>query len=181
MTTSALQVLTVPVRLALFDLRVTGPLLLAILYRPERLRSILPSSLHSLIDSPRFIQLLKVCLGLSLIRKLNNKLSELTANNFKSNARFVKSQELVLISGGSSGIGELMAKDFAKVGVKVVVLDLSPPKKPLRELLPHRFALSSADNPKLQTCTTTELMSLHHLKLFPQQLRFAKIMANLLC
>jgi all-trans-retinol dehydrogenase (NAD+) len=134
--TPPLQVLTAPTRLVLFDPRVTGPLLLAILYHPDRLRSILPSGLHPLIESPRFIKLLKACLGLVLICKLNNKLSELTANNFKRNARFVKSQELVLISGGSSGIGELMAKDFAKVGVKVVVLDLSPPKEPLRKPAP---------------------------------------------
>jgi len=39
----------------------------------------------------------------------------------------------VLISGGTSGIGKLMAEDFARRGVKVVILDLNPPKAALRK------------------------------------------------
>lgn len=36
-----------------------------------------------------------------------------------------------MISGGTSGIGKLMAEDFARRGVKVVILDLNPPKAAL--------------------------------------------------
>jgi all-trans-retinol dehydrogenase (NAD+) len=57
-------------------------------------------------------------------------ISDMALNNWKSPAKLIKSQELVLITGGSSGIGELMAKEFAAKGIKVVVLDLSPPKEP---------------------------------------------------
>lgn len=45
----------------------------------------------------------------------------------------MNSQELVLITGGVSGIGLLMAEDFAKRGVKVVVLDKNLPKEDLGE------------------------------------------------
>jgi len=54
-------------------------------------------------------------------------------NNGKRDARFIKSQELVLVTGGCSGIGELMAKQFAEKGVKVVVLDINAPKAALRK------------------------------------------------
>lgn len=92
--------------------------------------------------SDRFIAALKVFLGLGVLRVVNNKLSEYVVNNWKSNAKFVKSQEIVLISGGCSGIGLLMATEFAKTGTKVVVMDLSPPKSTLRELLPSKIPLS---------------------------------------
>jgi all-trans-retinol dehydrogenase (NAD+) len=131
--TTPLHALTVPFRLAKSPW-VTGPLLLAILYHPEKLQSIVPKSLYPLITSPAFIKTLKIFLGISVVSKLNQKLSQLSFNNWKSDAKFVKSQELVLITGGSSGIGELMARYFAKVGVKVVILDVSPPKGSLGKL-----------------------------------------------
>ena len=135
---SPLQMLTAPIRLAKSPW-VTGPLLLAILYQPEKLQSIVSESLYLFITSPAFIRTLKIFLGISIVSKLNRKLSQLSANNWKSDAKFIKSQELVLITGGSSGIGELMARDFSKAGVKVVILDVNPPKSSLRKLFPHRF------------------------------------------
>lgn len=129
----AISVLTLPVRLTISDPKVTGALLLAILYYPEKLHSILPERAYSIVTSPRFIQALKVFLGLGVIRTVNRKLSEYVTNNWKSNAKFIKSQEVVLITGGCSGIGFLMAQEFSKLGTKVVVMDLSPPKIALRK------------------------------------------------
>lgn len=130
---SPVRLLTAPIRFAAFDPRGTAALLIAAVYYPDKLRSILPPYLHSWISSPGFIRTLRVLLGLGVVRGLNRKLSQYWANNWKSDAKFLKSQEVVLITGGSSGIGELMAKDFAKRGVKVVVMDLRPPKNPFRE------------------------------------------------
>lgn len=131
-----LSLLTAPIRLALFDPRVTAPLLVAFLYYPDRLRSLLPPSLRPLVSSRAVIRILSVLLGLSILRGVNAKLSQWSANNWKKDAKFVKSQELVLISGGTSGIGKLMAEGFARRGVKVVILDLNPPKEVLREFSP---------------------------------------------
>lgn len=130
---SPLSILTTPLRLALFDPRVTAPLLVALLYYPEKLRELLPERFHALISSQAAIRTLSVLLGLSILRGVNGKLSQWTANNWKKDAKFVKSQELVLISGGTSGIGKLMAEDFAKKGVKVIILDLNLPKAALRK------------------------------------------------
>jgi NAD(P)-dependent dehydrogenase (short-subunit alcohol dehydrogenase family) len=44
----------------------------------------------------------------------------------------VKSQELIFNSGGSSSIGKLMAEGFAKLGVKVVVVNINPWKEAFR-------------------------------------------------
>jgi NAD(P)-dependent dehydrogenase (short-subunit alcohol dehydrogenase family) len=65
-------------------------------------------------------------------------------NNWKPDAKWINSQEIVLITGGSSGIGELMALDFAKRGVKVISLDVNPPKKPQRKSLTPESPNSTA-------------------------------------
>ncbi|RFU27582.1 hypothetical protein B7463_g8750, partial [Scytalidium lignicola] len=110
---------------------ITGALLYGILYQPEKLLSILPEKLRPLVTSSRLITVLKGLLALGIIGKASNKLSDLTVNNWKGAAKFIKSQEIVLITGGSSGIGAAMAKQFSKHGVKVIILDRNPPTDPL--------------------------------------------------
>ena len=129
---SPLSILTAPIRLALFDPRVTAPLLVALLYYPEKLQELLPERFHHLISSQAVIRTLSVLLGLGIVRGVNRKLNQWAANNWKKDAKFVKSQELILLSGGTSGIGKLMAEEFARRGVKAVILDLNPPKQALR-------------------------------------------------
>ncbi|KAF4630641.1 hypothetical protein G7Y89_g7499 [Cudoniella acicularis] len=52
-------------------------------------------------------------------------------NNWKLDGEWGKEKEVVLITGGASGIGELMARGFAKEnGVVVVVFDLKEPVEP---------------------------------------------------
>ncbi|KAI9644554.1 hypothetical protein NHQ30_006575 [Ciborinia camelliae] len=113
-----------------FDPKLTGVLLVALLYYPHKLQSIIPSSIQPYITSPAFLRALKAFLVFGILRGVNHKVSQLVLNNWKGNAKFIKSQELVLITGGSSGIGEMMARDFSSKGVKVVVMDLNPPKNP---------------------------------------------------
>lgn len=116
-----------------FDPKLTGLLLVALQYYPDKLRSIIPTKIQPYIYSTAFIRALKALLVLGIARSVNNKLSQLVSNNWKSNAKFIKSQEVVLITGGSSGIGESMAREFSSKGVKVVVMDVNPPKMPFRE------------------------------------------------
>jgi len=159
-----------------FNVAVSGPLLFAVLYYPEKLRSILPKLLRPYVDSPRLIKTLKYLVGLALIRNVNSYLSQRVVNNWQNDAKFIKSQELVLVTGGASGMyaflnssskssrvlifqillrylvvgilcclhrhvklthmfpsGESIAEGFAKKGTTVVIFDVSPPKKALRE------------------------------------------------
>lgn len=131
-TTFPVRLLTAPLRYTLFDPRATAALLVAILYYPEKLRRILPPYLHFLTNSPKLIKTLTAFLSLGIVRGANRKLSQYAANNWKADAKFVKSQEIVLITGGASGIGELMAREFAGKGVKVIAMDLREPKVAFR-------------------------------------------------
>lgn len=133
---TTLKVLAAPIKLALADYRLQLPLLLALLYYPDKLRSIVPERLYPWITSAGFIRALKALLGLNVTRSVNNKLSQYVVNNWKKDAKFINSREIVLITGGSSGIGELIALDFAKRGVKVISLDLNPPKNTRGEAPP---------------------------------------------
>ncbi|KAG4032092.1 hypothetical protein MFRU_007g00060 [Monilinia fructicola] len=113
-----------------FDPKITGTLFVALAYYPHKLKSILPIKIQPYITSSYFIQALKVLLVFGILRVINRKLSQLVLNNWKGHAKFVKSQELVLITGASSGIGEIIARDFSSNGVKVVAIDVNPPKNP---------------------------------------------------
>lgn len=127
-------VLLAPFHGLLRDPKVSGALLFAILWCPEKLRKILPARLYAILTSQAGIRLLQALFGINGLRRVNAKLSEVMLNNWKGAARFTKSQELVLITGGSRGIGKCMALDFAKRGVKVVILDMDPPEATMREL-----------------------------------------------
>jgi hypothetical protein len=175
-----ISILTAPIRLALFDPRVTAPLLVALLYYPEKLRDLLPERLYRLVTSQAVIRTLSVFLALGVARGINKKLSQWTANNWKSDAKFVKSQELVLISGGCSGIGQLTAEGFAKKGVKVIVLDLNLPKKTLRKAS-SPFLCESTNQIKHPESTSTNATSHPPPRLLPQRHRSAKSTATLRC
>jgi hypothetical protein len=47
-------------------------------------------------------------------------------------------KEIVLLTGGSSGIGSMIARKLAEKRVKVIIIDVQPPKAPLRMFGPGR-------------------------------------------
>ncbi|RKF64612.1 Dehydrogenase RED2 [Erysiphe neolycopersici] len=113
--------------LTLTDTRVIGPILVLLMYFPRRLKKLLPPQLQPLLKSPLLVKLLSAIAGYHILRKTNNAISQHYSNNGRR-VLFKTSDELVLISGGSSGIGLLMAEEFARRGVKVIILDLREPK-----------------------------------------------------
>jgi all-trans-retinol dehydrogenase (NAD+) len=113
------------------DPKITGPLLIALLFFPDKIQSIIPIRIAPYLKSPGLIRTLGGIFTLGIARKINAILSFIVLNNWNGSAKFEKSKELVLISGGSGGIGSLIAKNFAGLGVKVVIVDLFPPKEVL--------------------------------------------------
>ncbi|KAK2791471.1 hypothetical protein FQN53_002580 [Emmonsiellopsis sp. PD_33] len=67
-------------------------------------------------------------LALLTLRTLSRLLSRAVVHNFQRPLRrWDNARELVLLSGGCSGIGKQVMYDFVNAGVKVVILDLTEP------------------------------------------------------
>ena len=66
---------------------------------------------------------LKTLVVLGLLEKVSGWLDSAVSNNFKSDA-YVWSQEVVVVTGGSDGIGKIVVQLLAEKGVKVAVLDV---------------------------------------------------------
>ena len=60
---------------------------------------------------------------LGLLEKVSGWLDNAVSNNFKSDT-YVWSQEVVVVTGGSDGIGKIVVQLLAERGVKVAVLDV---------------------------------------------------------
>ncbi|KAJ3942107.1 uncharacterized protein N0V96_007598 [Colletotrichum fioriniae] len=77
---------------------------------------------------PRFV--LALLFGLAALRKTNSLLSEATLNNFTQD-KYDWRRELVVVTGGSGGLGDKLVRKLAKNCIKVISLDVVPPRTPL--------------------------------------------------
>jgi hypothetical protein len=108
--------------------------LLAALYKGDAgSREALFEKLKLQKDSKIPVTVLRVLLGLGVLKHLNKYLTRRANNNWVSNSNWEWSKEIAVVTGGSSGIGELVVKDLAGRGIKAVALDVNPPKNPLRK------------------------------------------------
>ncbi|KAI3139286.1 hypothetical protein CBS147325_6634 [Penicillium roqueforti] len=64
---------------------------------------------------------------------LNTKISERVINNFQGSEAWIPENELVLLTGGSGGIGREIMEDLSRNKVRVVVLDIIRPTFELPE------------------------------------------------
>jgi hypothetical protein len=97
----------------------------------------LPPSVHTTINTPIVRKLLTFVVAWNVVKLFNRILSGFVLNNWQSD-RYDWPRELVLVTGGSDGIGKAVAEDLAGRGIKVVILDIQEPKSPLREF-PYRL------------------------------------------
>ncbi|EGE86042.1 short-chain dehydrogenase/reductase 2 [Blastomyces dermatitidis ATCC 18188] len=83
--------------------------------------------LSYLNSSPLLKKALIAALALGFLRTINRTLSSQALNNWQSQRPWDNKRELVLVTGGCSGIGKQIMLDLAQRGVRVVILDLNEP------------------------------------------------------
>lgn len=87
-------------------------------------------------------RVLKVLWGSTVLYHLNGLFSHVALNSWKSK-KWEAEKEIVVVTGGSSGIGNLVARGFAERGCKVVILDLNEGKEGYGRLRVHRSTRKS--------------------------------------
>ncbi|KAE8355872.1 hypothetical protein BDV28DRAFT_128039 [Aspergillus coremiiformis] len=78
---------------------------------------------------------LTAILAVGVIYKANHSLNYWVANHWQRAKPWQNDRELVLVTGGCSGIGKQIMEDLAKAGVRVVIVDIQELSFPLRTFL----------------------------------------------
>ncbi|KAL4867835.1 hypothetical protein BDV12DRAFT_170663 [Aspergillus spectabilis] len=87
----------------------------------------LPPALQNIILHPLAPKGLLVLLTLAILRQTNRALTSWSMNNGERVEKWDNSREVVLLTGGCSGIGKQMVLDLAKKRVRVVIVDIQEP------------------------------------------------------
>jgi all-trans-retinol dehydrogenase (NAD+) len=108
---------------------VTAALLWVLTKGPVGLRDRLINNISVLQDPRRYAQLVKAlkwCLALGIGGAVNRQMNEVALNGGRwgNDKRWNWSEEVAVITGGCSGIGELVVKRLIGRGIKVAVLDI---------------------------------------------------------
>ncbi|KAF3153424.1 hypothetical protein TWF569_002368 [Orbilia oligospora] len=75
-------------------------------------------------DHYKLFKILRKLVLWGLLYKINNKLNWGVRNNWVVDKSWIWNNEIALVTGGSGGIGGLVAQGLAEKGIKVVVLDV---------------------------------------------------------
>ena len=78
-----------------------------------------------LLDHATIVKRIRLLFYLGLIRWVSGYLDNGVLNNWKKDD-YTWSREIVVVTGGSDGIGMLVVKLLAERGIKVAVLDVQP-------------------------------------------------------
>ncbi|KAJ6104940.1 hypothetical protein N7486_003629 [Penicillium sp. IBT 16267x] len=87
----------------------------------------LPVPAQQLLQNPIAQKAAGAVVALGVLRSINNSLTQWTANNWVSSDPWDSSRELILLTGGCSGIGKQVMEDLARTGVRVIILDINEP------------------------------------------------------
>lgn len=119
---------------------VTGPLLYILTRRTDQSGIILKAHftkqinrLPTEVNLEKIVKILKYLFVLGFVPKANAFLNTISQNNWLLTAptsEWVWEKEVAVITGGSAGIGEQVVLRLIRKGVRVAILDISPPTHP---------------------------------------------------
>ncbi|XP_014553504.1 hypothetical protein COCVIDRAFT_107492 [Bipolaris victoriae FI3] len=129
---------------------VTTALLWILTKGPLQLRRQLTNRIPALRDSTQYahiVKALKVCLAFGAARVLNKQLNHVALNSGRlrsDKARWNWSREVAVVTGGCSGIGELVVKRLISKDIRVAILDIRqlPPSLQSGKSLPLQYRAS---------------------------------------
>jgi NADP-dependent 3-hydroxy acid dehydrogenase YdfG len=107
----------------------------------------LPEPARNLLGNSVAQKTAAIILALGLTRSVNRFFSKWTLQNWTTNQKWEPSRELILLTGGCSGIGKQVMEDLSRTGVRVVILDINKPdfKLPANVAFYQANITSSAD------------------------------------
>jgi len=133
-SSSTCAAITAAVQFALSDPILTGTLLGTLLWAPESAKARLPSLWGAgSVGSSSFLLVLKLLVTFNVVRFASGVWSRWALNNFVSDESWDWTKEIVVLTGGSYGLGELVACRLGDRGIKVIVLARTKPKGEFRE------------------------------------------------
>ncbi|KAL2835607.1 hypothetical protein BJY01DRAFT_69280 [Aspergillus pseudoustus] len=94
------------------------------------------------LQNPKAFRALKVLATLAVLRRVNAFLNQRALNNGVADT-YDWNREVVVLTGGSNGIGRQTAKLLGNKGVKVAILDIAPPSQ--EEALPSTVRFYKCD------------------------------------
>ncbi|KAF9894115.1 hypothetical protein FE257_009088 [Aspergillus nanangensis] len=98
------------------------------LEKAQTLFSRLPPNIQTSLSRPLVRKAIAVLTAIQLMRGVNRYLSQRAQNNWTSARPWHASTELVLLTGGCSGIGKQIMQDLVKLNVKTIIFDIQEPK-----------------------------------------------------
>lgn len=87
----------------------------------------LPEPTQQLLRNTTAQKTLGLLVAFGLLRATNRFFSKCSLQNWTSNEPWIPTRELILLTGGCSGIGKQVMEDLARTGVRVIILDINEP------------------------------------------------------
>lgn len=86
----------------------------------------------ALVNNAHFRTACALLVGTVVLKKAHNAFSQAALNNFTRDS-YDWQKEIVVVTGGSGGLGDLLVRKLAKRSIKVISVDIVPPAEPLRK------------------------------------------------
>jgi short-subunit dehydrogenase len=109
----------------------SGGLLLASWARPQETENAIEVISRGKVSPALFKGLVRILFAMGVVYRLNRTLTRRVLNNWVADRSWDFTREIVVVTGGCSGIGSQIVQDLTRRNIKVAVLDVNPPRSSL--------------------------------------------------